>query len=91
MNIKNLTILSVAIATLFACNKPQEEPVLPGTADYNGTMTVEASSGTFDNEDIRVSFAVSEDGASATLFIYQIRFVPPRWLTSLPLPLRTIR
>ena len=76
MKIKNLTILSVALATLFACNKPQDEPAFPNQADYKGTVTVEATSGSFDNEDIRVNFEASEDGTTATLTIYQIRFVP---------------
>lgn len=65
-----------ATAALFSCNKPADEPVLAPKADYKGNVTVEATSGTFDNEDIRVNYEASEDGTTATLTIYQIRFVP---------------
>ena len=77
MNIKNLTIsMLAATAMLAGCNKPAEEPALPSKADYKGTVSVEYQGAVNDNEDIRVNFEASEDGATASITIYKIRFVP---------------
>ena len=73
----NRLILAVAGAALRACNKEEKnETPVAEAGDYKGVVTVEASSGTFDNEDIEVNFTPSEDGASATITINKIRFVP---------------
>ena len=73
----NRMILAFAALALLACNKEEknEKPVAEA-GDYKGVVTVEASSGTFDNEDIEVNFTPSEDGATATITINKIRFVP---------------
>ena len=73
----NRMILAFAALALLACNKEEnnETPVAEA-GDYKGVVTVEASSGTFDNEDIEVNFTPSEDGATASITINKIRFVP---------------
>ena len=73
----NSMILVLAALVLLACNKEEknETPVAEAGV-YKGVVTVEASSGTFDNEDIEVNFTPSEDGATATITINKIRFVP---------------
>ena len=73
----NRMILALAALALLACNKEEKnETPVAEAGDYKGVVTVEASSGTFDNEDIEVNFTPSEDGATATITINKIRFVP---------------
>ena len=73
----NRMILAFAALALLACNKEEKnETPVAEAGDYKGVVTVEASSGTFDNEDIEVNFTPSEDGATATITINKIRFVP---------------
>lgn len=61
----------------FSCNKlPDEEPVTPQMADYLGTVTVRYQESDFDNENIEVNFAPDEDGKTASITLYKIRFVP---------------
>ena len=73
----NRMILAFAALALLACNKEEKnETPVAEAGDYKGVVTVEASSGTFDNEDIEVNFTPSEDGAVATITINKIRFVP---------------
>jgi hypothetical protein len=73
----NKWILALAALALLACNKEEKnETPVAEAGDYKGVVTVEASSGMFDNEDIEVNFTPSEDGASATITINKIRFVP---------------
>jgi len=77
MKFKNLTIMMVAaMATLIGCEKANEEPTLPAKADYNGTVSVTFRGEVTDNEDIKVNFETSEDGKTASITIYKIRFVP---------------
>ena len=73
----NRMILALAALALLACNKEEKnETPVAEAGDYKGVVTVEASSGTFDNEDIEVNFTPSEDGATASITINKIRFVP---------------
>ena len=73
----NRMILAFAALALLACNKEEKEELpVAVAADYKGVATVEASSGTFDTEDIEVNFTPSEDGATASITINKIRFVP---------------
>ena len=73
----NRMILAFAALALLACNKEEKNDTPVSEAgDYKGVVTVEASSGTFDNEDIEVNFTPSEDGATASITINKIRFVP---------------
>lgn len=58
-----------------ACTK-EPEILTPETADYKGTVTVIYQETAFDNENIEVDFVPSEDGKTASITIYAIRFVP---------------
>lgn len=73
----NRIILALAAMALLACNK-EEKNELPVAvaADYKGVATIEASTGTFDSEGIEVNFTPSEDGKTATVTIFKIRFSP---------------
>ena len=73
----NRIILALAALALLACNK-EEKNELPVAvaADYKGVATIEASTGTFDSEGIEVNFTPSEDGKTATVTIFKIRFSP---------------
>lgn len=73
----NRMILALAALALLACNK-EEKNELPVAvaADYKGVATIEASTGTFDSEGIEVNFTPSEDGKTATVTIFKIRFSP---------------
>ena len=65
-----------ALAALFSCTKtPQEEP-LPSRGNYIGTVSVDWQGGSFDNENIAVDYIPSQDGKSADIVIYKIKFVP---------------
>lgn len=72
-------LLSAAFICLFlgSCvNEKPETPIVPEVSDYTGTVTVIYQDAPFDNENINVNFTPSEDGQSASITIYQIRFVP---------------
>ncbi len=73
----NRIIVALAALALLACNK-EEKNELPVAvaADYKGVATIEASTGTFDSEGIEVNFTPSEDGKTATVTIFKIRFSP---------------
>lgn len=71
--------LSAALlgAILISCGEHSPEaPLVPEESDYVGTVTVIYQDSPFDNEDIRVNFTPSEDGQTASITLYQIRFVP---------------
>ena len=64
-------------ALLSGCGQAgPETPVSPEVSDYAGTVTVIYKDAPFDNKNIRVRFTPSEDSMSASITIYQIRFVP---------------
>ncbi len=63
--------------TLIGCGKAEPEtPIVPEMSDYKGTVTVMYKGEPFNNENIQVNFTPSEDGKTASIIIYQIRFVP---------------
>jgi len=68
---------ALAALTLIGCGKAEPEtPIVPQESDYKGTVTVMYEGAPFDNENIEVNFTPSEDGKTASIIIYQIRFVP---------------
>ena len=77
MQFKHMLLALAALAAI-GCNKNNpEETVGPKEGSYVGTVTVNSTSGAvFDNENIEVSFTPSEDGKTATLVMYQIKFTP---------------
>ena len=77
MQFKHMLMALAAVAAI-GCNKNNpEEVVEPKEGSYVGTVTVNSTSGeVFDNENIEVSFTPSEDGKTATLVMYQIKFTP---------------
>ncbi|MBR1926582.1 MAG: hypothetical protein IJ840_02345 [Bacteroidales bacterium] len=73
----NFFILAIAASLLFACKgNEDDQPITPSNADFVGTVSVTYQGEPFDNEDIEVNFTPSEDGRTASLIIYKIRFVP---------------
>ncbi len=77
MQFKHMLMALAALAAI-GCNKNNpEETAGPKEGAYVGTVTVNSTSGeVFDNENIEVSFTPSEDGKTATLVMYQIKFTP---------------
>ena len=77
MQFKHMLLALAALAAI-GCNKnTPEETAGPKEGSYVGTVTVNSTSGdVFDNENIEVSFTPSEDGKTATLVMYQIKFTP---------------
>lgn len=77
MQFKHMLMALAAIATIGCAKNNPEEVVEPKEGAYVGTVTVNSTSGeVFDNENIEVSFTPSEDGKTATLVMYQIKFTP---------------
>lgn len=73
-------LLMALAAVLVSCDKTEKEneqqaPVLEST-DYSGTLTVDASSGSFDTNDIKVSFTATEKADSASITLFQVKFSP---------------
>ena len=77
MQFKHMLMALAALAAI-GCNKNNpEETVGLKEGSYVGTVTVNSTSGeVFDNENIEVTFTPSEDGKTATLILYQIKFTP---------------
>jgi hypothetical protein len=75
---KTKMIFAALVAmTLIGCGKAEPEtPIVPEMSDYKGTVTVMYKGEPFNNENIQVNFTPSEDGKTASIIIYQIRFVP---------------
>ena len=82
---KNLFLMLAIAAVLVSCDKTNEEnPESTKTlnsTDYSGTLTVNASSGTFDTDDVKVSFTATEKADSASITLYQVKFSPRMPLT----------
>jgi hypothetical protein len=72
----NKLFLALTALALLACNKKEPEVIVPKTADYQGTVTVMYQGEPYDNENIGVNFTPAEDGKTASITIYKIRFVP---------------
>ena len=75
---KTLHYFAALLAAVFvSCGKENPEtPLVPKTSDYTGTVTVIYQEAPFDNENIDVNFTPSEDSQTASITLYQIRFVP---------------
>lgn len=73
---KAYQLLAAVVLCLAACSKPQEEWTVPEKGDFRGTVTVIYQNAPFNNENISVGFEPSEDGKTAILTIYKIKFVP---------------
>ena len=72
-----LFFAALAAVALMGCGKAEPEtPIVPEESDYKGTVTVQYQGEPFDNENIQVNFTPAEDGKTASITIYQIRFVP---------------
>lgn len=83
---KKKVFLMLALAAVIAsCEKNEKEDEAatntPEVTDYSGTLTVDASSGAFDTESIKVSFATTEKADSASITLYQVKFSPRMPLT----------
>lgn len=77
MKIKHLLpVYTAAILLAFCVKADPKEEIVPQKADYLGTVTVLYQDTPFDNENIEVNFNPSEDGTTASITIYKIRFVP---------------
>ncbi len=72
----NKLFLALTALALLACNQKDPEVITPKEADYKGTVTVQYQGEPYDNENIEVNFTPSEDGKTADITIYQIKFVP---------------
>lgn len=77
----NKLFLALTALALLACNKKEPEVIAPQTADYKGTVTVLYQGEPYDNENIDVNFTPSEDGKTASITIFKIRFVPQMTVT----------
>lgn len=83
---KTVFMLAAIAALLMSCEKNESEdikqPETPGTptqtgaSDYTGTVTVVFQGQDYDNDSIKVSYTPNEQGDSASISIYKIRFVP---------------
>lgn len=72
------TLLFIAITTLLlnGCSKMDPDSDISEEAFYIGTVSVLYNGETVNNENIKVRFAQKDDGTTATIKIYRIRFVP---------------
>lgn len=73
---RKLIVLAIAILGLVSCHKTPQPSELPPQDIYLGTVSVDYEGGVVDNPDIQVAFLPSEDGTSADIIIYKIKFVP---------------
>jgi len=78
---KRTIYLMLAIAAiLVSCDKSEKENEQPvqvlKSTDYSGTLTVNASSGAFDTENVKVSYYATEKADSASIIMYQVKFSP---------------
>lgn len=77
---KSILIMFVLTAILVSCDKSEKEneeqvTVLKST-DYSGTLTVNASTGAFDTDSVKVSYIATEKADSASIILYQVKFSP---------------
>ena len=77
---KTIYILLAIAAVLAGCDKSEKENEKPvsvlKSTDYSGTLTVNASSGAFDTDSIKVSFNATERADSASIILYKVKFSP---------------
>ena len=77
---KSILIMFALTAILVSCDKSEKEneeqvTVLKST-DYSGTLTVNASTGAFDTDSVKVSYIATEKADSASIILYQVKFSP---------------
>jgi len=73
---KRILIL-LALALLCSCSKEKaDEKRYPDSNLYQGTVSVYYEEEYFDNEDIKVRYIANDNGETASIVIYRIRFVP---------------
>jgi len=81
---KSIYLMLAIAAVLSGCDKSEKEnekenektaSVLEST-DYSGTLTVNASSGAFDTDSVKVSFNATEKADSASITLFQVKFSP---------------
>ena len=69
--------MAVAASLILGCShNEKEQPITPVQADYVGTVSVTYQGEPFDNDGIEVNFTPSDDGKTASIIIYKIKFVP---------------
>ena len=77
---KSIYIMLAIAAVLAGCDKSEKEnekPVsVPKSTNYSGTLTVNASSGAFNTDSIKVSYIATEKADSAAIILYQVKFSP---------------
>lgn len=77
---KSILFMFALSAVLVSCDKSKKENEEPVKAlvstDYSGTLTVNASSGAFDTDSVKVSYIATEKADSASIILYQVKFSP---------------
>lgn len=76
MNAFRIGIMAALLVAAASCHKDSKADAIPGQSLYVGTVSVDYNGGTYDNQDIYVAFRPSDDGRTAELVIYRIKFVP---------------
>ena len=71
-----LLFIALAVLLLDGCTKMDPENSNVTEEYYIGTVSVLYEGETVDNENIKVKFSQSNDGTTASIVIYRIRFVP---------------
>lgn len=78
--IKLIFLLLALSAAIVSCDKSENENEEAKndlkSADYIGTLTIDASSGSFDTDSTKVSFNTTDKSDSATITMYQVKFSP---------------
>lgn len=82
---KTFFLMLALAAVIVSCDKNENEDddvkTVIASTDYSGTLTVDASDGKFDNENIKVSYSTTERADSVSITLYQVRFSPRMPLT----------
>ncbi len=77
---KSIFFMFALTAILVSCDKSEienEEPVtVLESTDYTGTLTVNASSGAFDTDSVKVSYNATQKADSASITLFQVKFSP---------------
>ncbi|MBQ9386480.1 MAG: hypothetical protein IJU24_06340 [Bacteroidaceae bacterium] len=75
---KTIYLLFALAAVLVSCDKSSDEPqeLKIESADYCGDLSVEASSGLFTMDSIKVAFNATDKADSASVTLFQVKFAP---------------
>lgn len=77
---KSILFMFALAAVLAGCDKSEKQDEKPvnvlKNTGYTGTLTVNASSGAFDTENVKVSYIATEKADSASIILYQVKFSP---------------